>query len=103
MDLTSDAQSREEEMSSDYAEQAWGSIASEADRWRRKHAEELSRLRKERFTTSSGRQIRDVYTPLDVAAVNYASDLGFPGEPPYTRGESAAGYRGMLWNWEFYA
>jgi len=50
-----------------------------------------------RFTTISGVRIRRVYTeadlPEDWSAENY---LGYPGEPPYTRGIHATGYRGKL-------
>src|SRR5260370_37604982 len=50
-----------------------------------------------RFTTISGGPIRRVYTqadlPQDWSAEKY---LGYPGEPPYTRGIHATGYRGTL-------
>src|SRR5467141_2598159 len=50
-----------------------------------------------RFTTISGVPIRRVYTqadlPQDWSAEKY---LGYPGEPPYTRGIHATGYRGKL-------
>ena len=38
-----------------------------------------------------------VYTPLDVADLDYAAELGMPGEYPYTRGIHATGYGGRLW------
>ena len=34
------------------------------------------------------------YTPLDVTALDYGKDIGFPGEEPYTRGIHANMYRG---------
>jgi methylmalonyl-CoA mutase, N-terminal domain len=72
--------------------------------WLREHSEELSNQRKDLFTTSSGREIDVVYTPADVPPdFSYLDDLGLPGEFPYTRGESATGYRGELWGFEFYA
>src|SRR6266849_2530103 len=50
-----------------------------------------------RFTTISGVPIRRLYTeadlPEDWSAEKY---LGYPGEPPYTRGIHASGYRGKL-------
>ena len=50
------------------------------------------------FTTISGRPIRRLYTPADLPADwNYEDYLGYPGEPPYTRGIHATGYRGKLW------
>src|ERR1700682_36539 len=50
-----------------------------------------------RFTTISGVPIHRLYTeadlPEDWSAEKY---LGYPGEPPYTRGIHATGYRGKL-------
>jgi methylmalonyl-CoA mutase N-terminal domain/subunit len=48
-------------------------------------------------TTSSGIPIKRVFTPLDVENVDYFSDLGFPGEYPYTRGIYPNMYRGRMW------
>ncbi len=49
------------------------------------------------FTGASGRPVAPVYTPLDVPDLDYASELGLPGEYPFTRGVHATGYRGRLW------
>ena len=50
-----------------------------------------------RFTTISGVPIRRLYTPADLPEDwNYDQYLGYPGEPPYTRGIHASGYRGKL-------
>ena len=38
-----------------------------------------------RFTTISGRPIESVYRPLDAAGLDYARDLGDPGQYPFTR------------------
>jgi methylmalonyl-CoA mutase, N-terminal domain len=47
-----------------------------------------------RFTTISGTPVRRIYTEADLPV-----DLEqcMPGEPPYTRGIHANGYRGKLW------
>jgi len=51
-----------------------------------------------RFTTVSGEPVRRLYTPADLPADwNYEKYLGYPGQPPYTRGIHATGYRGKLW------
>lgn len=51
-----------------------------------------------RFTTISGRPIRRLYTPADLPEDwSYEKYLSFPGQPPYTRGIHATGYRGKLW------
>jgi methylmalonyl-CoA mutase N-terminal domain/subunit len=54
------------------------------------------------FATSSG-QVQRLYTPLDVADLDYERDLGFPGSFPYTRGIQATMYRGRLWSMRQYA
>ncbi|RJX16565.1 methylmalonyl-CoA mutase [Candidatus Bathyarchaeota archaeon] len=53
--------------------------------------------RKPEFKTYSGIPIKRLYTPLDIAELNYLSDLSFPGFPPYTRGVYPTMYRGRLW------
>src|SRR5437867_8515858 len=51
-----------------------------------------------RFTTISGVPIRRLYTQADLPEDwNYEQYLGYPGQPPYTRGIHATGYRGKLY------
>jgi len=51
-----------------------------------------------RFSTISGMPIRRLYTPADLPPDwNYEQYLNFPGQPPYTRGIHASGYRGKMW------
>src|SRR6187399_3201029 len=59
-------------------------------------------LRKERFDTTSGLEVPDLLTPADVS-VDYESELGFPGEYPFTRGVQATMYRGRLWTMRMFA
>ena len=76
------------------------------DRWR---AEERARAlkgapeRRERFETSSGLEIRDLYTPADVAGLDEDRDLGRPGEYPFTRGVQPTMYRSRFWTMRQYA
>jgi methylmalonyl-CoA mutase, N-terminal domain len=49
------------------------------------------------FTTLSGVPIQPLYTSADLADFNYASDLGDPGEYPFTRGIHRTMYRGKVW------
>jgi methylmalonyl-CoA mutase N-terminal domain/subunit len=50
-----------------------------------------------RFTTISGVPIRRLYTPADLPKDWCEEEyLGYPGQPPYTRGIHATGYRGKL-------
>ncbi len=55
------------------------------------------------FTDSSGSTVERLYTPADTAALDYARDLGFPGEFPYTRGVQPTMFRGRLWTMRQYA
>jgi methylmalonyl-CoA mutase, N-terminal domain len=51
-----------------------------------------------RFTTVSGVPIRRLYTHADLPG-DWSEDqyLGYPGQPPFTRGIHATGYRGKLY------
>ncbi|MFI5071245.1 MAG: methylmalonyl-CoA mutase [Terriglobales bacterium] len=50
-----------------------------------------------RFTTISGVPVRRLYTSADLPEDwSYEKYLGFPGQPPFTRGIHATGYRGKL-------
>jgi methylmalonyl-CoA mutase N-terminal domain/subunit len=59
--------------------------------------------RQERFTTVSDEEIAPLYTPADVKELDYARDLGDPGQFPYTRGIHATMYRGRLWTMRQFA
>jgi methylmalonyl-CoA mutase N-terminal domain/subunit len=58
--------------------------------------------RKARFETSSGIELKRDYTPDD-APLDYARDLGEPGDYPFTRGVQPTMYRGRLWTMRQYA
>ncbi|HXU40567.1 MAG TPA: methylmalonyl-CoA mutase family protein [Blastocatellia bacterium] len=58
---------------------------------------------KKSFTTVSLAPIERLYTPNSLPDFDYETDLGFPGEPPYTRGIHATGYRGKLWTMRQFA
>lgn len=73
---------------------------SEQDRWEEETLEEWLKghpERKETFETLSGYERDRLYTPEDVADLDYESDLGFPGEPPFTRGPYPTMFRGRHW------
>jgi methylmalonyl-CoA mutase N-terminal domain/subunit len=55
------------------------------------------------FTTVSSYPIRRLYTPADLTNWNEEDDLGFPGQPPYTRGIHSTMYRGRLWTMRQFA
>jgi methylmalonyl-CoA mutase N-terminal domain/subunit len=59
--------------------------------------------RQAEFTTISGYPIRRLYTPGDLCDWDPQRDLGYPGEPPYTRGIHATMHRGRLWTMRQFA
>ncbi len=64
---------------------------------------EKSPERQGEFTTVSSYPIRRLYTQADLAGWSPESDLGYPGEPPYTRGIHATMHRGRLWTMRQFA
>jgi len=59
--------------------------------------------RKKSFQTVSLEEVDRLYTPANVAEVEFENDISFPGEFPYTRGIHATGYRGKLWTMRQFA
>ncbi|MDD8018064.1 MAG: methylmalonyl-CoA mutase family protein [Bacteroidota bacterium] len=60
-------------------------------------------VRQAKFTTVSGWDVDILSTPADVEEIKYLSEIGFPGEFPYTRGIHNTGYRGKLWTMRQFA
>jgi methylmalonyl-CoA mutase N-terminal domain/subunit len=58
---------------------------------------------KSKFFTSSGIEIKGVYSEKDLAGFSVSRDLGNPGEYPFTRGVYSNMYRGKLWTMRQYA
>ncbi|HEV8282365.1 MAG TPA: methylmalonyl-CoA mutase family protein [Candidatus Limnocylindrales bacterium] len=76
------------------------------DRWRatvRAKAVTAAAERRSRFETSSGIDIRDLYTAADIEGFDEDRDLGRPGEFPFTRGVQATMYRSRFWTMRQYA
>ncbi|MFQ5459430.1 MAG: methylmalonyl-CoA mutase family protein, partial [Anaerolineae bacterium] len=59
--------------------------------------------RQPEFTTTGFLPVERLYTPLDLADSDYVSDVGFPGQYPYTRGVHATMHRGRLWTMRMFA
>ncbi len=80
-------------------------LTEERKRW---HNEVLAPLlekapeRQESFQTPSGIPVPRLLMPLEVP-VDYAADLGFPGQYPFTRGVQPTMYRGRFWTMRQYA
>ncbi len=74
--------------------------------WEKKFLEpslQKSPERQKEFTTTSSYPIRRLYTEADLADWDAARDLGFPGEPPYTRGIHPTMYRTRPWTMRQFA
>jgi len=83
-------------------------LREQEERWeettlKRALAERPERIPPERFVTTSSAPVDRLYTPLDVAGLDYARDLGFPGEYPFTRGVHPTMHRGRLWTMRMFA
>ncbi|MET0624193.1 MAG: methylmalonyl-CoA mutase family protein [Pyrinomonadaceae bacterium] len=77
-----------------------------AERWERETLEPVLRKRperKKRFETVSLDEVERLYTPADVADIDFERDTAYPGEFPYTRGIHPTGYRGKLWTMRQFA
>ena len=59
--------------------------------------------RKQRFQTVSLAEVNRLYTPADLTQLDFAEEISFPGEFPYTRGIHPTGYRGKLWTMRQFA
>ena len=59
--------------------------------------------RKKSFQSVSLDEVERLYTPADIADLDFAHDTSFPGEFPYTRGIHPTGYRGKLWTMRQFA
>lgn len=76
------------------------------DRWEETTLQQaLSRSpeRAKKFITTSSEEIDRLYTPLDLADMDYERDLAMPGEYPYTRGVHSTMHRGRLWTMRMFA
>ena len=71
-------------------------LQADRDRWEKSTLEKTLAERRERldrFMTTSSEPIERLYTPLDVAGLDYSRDLGFPGQYPFTSPSGANAWR----------
>ena len=61
-----------------------------------------SKVRNINFVTDSGIPVKPIYTPLDIKDHDYAK-IGFPGQPPFTRGVYPSMYRGRFWTMRLFS
>jgi len=81
-------------------------IREERDRWEETTLQKtLNRFpeRRDTFITTSSAPVERLYTPLDIAGLDYQRDLGFPGQYPFTRGVHPTMHRGRLWTMRMFA
>ncbi|MFT7625071.1 MAG: methylmalonyl-CoA mutase N-terminal domain/subunit [Myxococcota bacterium] len=82
------------------------SVDDELKRWRGttlKKATDRFPTRREAFYTTDRAEVPDLYVPGVGVSGDYLERLGFPGEPPYTRGVQPTMYRGRFWTMRQYA
>ncbi|MFX0143034.1 MAG: methylmalonyl-CoA mutase [Candidatus Hodarchaeota archaeon] len=79
----------------------YNKIEQEKKEW--ENSISLKKERKQSFRNLSEIEIKRLYTPNDVKDLNYALDLGFPGQYPFTRGAYPNMYRGRLWTMRQFA
>jgi methylmalonyl-CoA mutase N-terminal domain/subunit len=80
-------------------------LVDQFKKWSDKVEQTLSKSpeRKENFVNTSGIPIKRLYTPFERTDADYLSELGFPGEYPFTRGVQPTLYRGRYWTMRQYA
>ncbi len=78
-----------------------GSFDQERERWEAQYR--ATPERDADFETMSGEPLEPLYTPEDVAGLDYERDLGYPGSYPFTRGVYPSMYRGRLWTMRQFA
>ncbi|MEO8132733.1 MAG: acyl-CoA mutase large subunit family protein [Betaproteobacteria bacterium] len=64
-------------------------------RWAAEYAAQIESGRA--VQNRSGIAVKPLYTPLDVNPARFDADIGFPGQPPFTRGIYATMHRGRTW------
>jgi methylmalonyl-CoA mutase N-terminal domain/subunit len=88
-----------------FKEEALETMAEARQRWESAKAKAEAQVPcwKKDFTTVSGMEVPHLVTPEQVADVDPRTDIGIPGEYPYTRGIHPTGYRGKLWTMRQFA
>ena len=89
-----------------YDRQKLEQLRQEVEKWEETSLQNsLTRLpeRQNEFITASSEPINRLYTPLDIADLDYLGDLGLPGEYPYTRGVHPTMHRSRLWTMRMFA
>lgn len=83
-------------MSELFRPEAIEEIKEKRERWQKEVYREGSE-REAVFETLSGFPVEPLYTPEQIADLDYHRDLGLPGEEPFVRGVYPTMYRGRTW------
>lgn len=88
-----------------YQKEKLDKIKENAQRFEEKAAASTAKNpeRQSAFHTTSGEVIKRLYTPADIADIDYDTEIGYPGQYPYTRGVQNTMYRGRYWTMRMYA
>ena len=76
-------------------------MSTPRDRWQAENA--AAPMRPQPPTTVSSVPISALYTPADLTNFHPETDLGYPGQYPFTRGVHASMYRSRLWTMRQFA
>jgi len=77
-------------------------IKKRHEQWYRTYREK-SGERKVKFITTSSVPVEPLVTPHNLDGTDYVTDIGFPGEYPFTRGIHRNMYRGRLWTMRMFS
>lgn len=88
-----------------YQKEKLDQIKESAARFEEKAVASLAKNpeRQAEFKTTSGETINRLYTPADIEAIDYETEVGYPGQYPFTRGVQNTMYRGKYWTMRMYA
>ncbi|MCD6468573.1 MAG: methylmalonyl-CoA mutase, partial [Thermoplasmata archaeon] len=89
-----------------FDEKELSGIKKAREEWEEKSYKEYLKKhpeRKKRFTTLSGLDVKALYTPEDIAHLDYLKDIGFPGMEPFLRGIHATMHRGRIWTMRMFS
>jgi len=78
-------------------------ITKKKDRWREKCLSQAPYRSAKAELSGVDVDVDILYTPDSIASIDYPQDIGFPGEPPFTRGIYPSMYRGRLWTMRQYS
>lgn len=86
-------------------------LLAQSAEFRKKWEDEVKRAiasnnkekKEQRRSTVSDLEIRRLYTPEDIKEIDFAQEIGYPGQFPYTRGNQVTGYRGKYWTFRMFS